>query len=167
MPVPGAAVLMTRGACACYADLAHASLGVGVQTLPLRELENDGSYWGFAPAPSYRRMPRIHNSRWMCKKRAYIFKASRERILCFPGYVPAIAICFNHGAALSARLIHAASSVSMALLGALVEHVRCLRVAVCLGGCAALDHAHAACLHAVFQGLLMTLRAAFPSVVWI
>ena len=56
-------VLRARGALAGWSDLAHASSASSSQALPLRELEDDGLYWGFAPDPSYRRMPCIHSSR--------------------------------------------------------------------------------------------------------
>ncbi len=52
-------------------------------------------------------------------------------------------------------------------LGALVEHVRGLEVALCLGRAGALDHAHAAGLHALLQGFLVPLGAALPSIVWV
>ena len=46
-------VLRARAALVCYSHLAHASSVFGFQALSLRELEDDGLYWGFAPAPSW------------------------------------------------------------------------------------------------------------------
>ena len=45
-------VLRARGASGCYSDLVPASSVFGPQALSLRESEDDGLYWGFAPAPS-------------------------------------------------------------------------------------------------------------------